>query len=61
MAQFVCDDQLGCSITVKVEPAPADPERVQDLLDLFYLFLAILVTVYGLKKLLSLFDNPHDE
>ena len=59
MSQLICDTTTtnGCSLVVQVEPAPLDPERVQDLLSLFYLVLAILAAVWGLRKLINLFSS----
>lgn len=60
MADITCTATDPCSITVQVEPAPTSTERVQDLLDLFYLFLSVFVVIWGAKKLLQLFDTNHD-
>ena len=49
------------TLTVKVEPAQASPERINDLMQLFYLSIAFLVVVYGAKKLLNLFDRDHEK
>lgn len=45
------------TIIVQVEPAPPSAERVEDLLALFYMGLAILVVVWGLKRLIALFSG----
>jgi TRAP-type C4-dicarboxylate transport system permease small subunit len=60
MSQFICDTATGCTVTVLVEPAPPSAERIQDLLDLFYIFLALIVVVWGSKQLLKLFEVNHD-
>lgn len=43
------------SVTIATEPISA--ERVADMQALFLAFLAVLVTVWGLKQLLRLFTN----
>lgn len=35
----------------------SDPQRVADMLDLFYAFMVVLVVVWGLKQLLNLFTG----
>ena len=35
----------------------SSPERVQDMEDLFYSFLLVLVIIWGLKQLLNLFTS----
>jgi flagellar biogenesis protein FliO len=57
MSQFVCDTETGCTVTVLVEAAPPSAERVQDLLDMFYLFLLALCVAWGLKQLIKLFSG----
>lgn len=47
------------TIVVQVEPAPPSPERVADLLEVFYLFLVALVVVWGAKQLLALFSGDN--
>lgn len=42
---------------VTVSDTDSSPERVQDMTDLFYVFLLVLVTVWGLKQLLNLFSG----
>lgn len=49
------------TLTVKLEPAPPSAERINDLMQLFYLSIAFLIVIYGGKKLLSLFDSNHDK
>lgn len=49
------------TLTVKVEPAQPSHERINDLMQLFYLSIAFLIVIYGGKKLLSLFDSNHDK
>lgn len=57
MSQFICDTEAGCTVTVQVEAAPPSAERVEDLLHLFYAFLAVLTVVWGLKQLINLFSG----
>lgn len=57
---ITCTASAPCSLIVQVEPAPPSAERVQDLLDLFYLFLGVIIVIWGAKKLLQLFDTNHD-
>lgn len=47
----------GGSIKVDVE---SDPQRVQDMNDVFYMFLLVCVTVWGVKQLLNLFTGDTD-
>lgn len=42
--------------TIKVD-GTSDPQRVHDMTDLFYAFLLVLVTVWGIKQLLNLFTG----
>jgi hypothetical protein len=49
------------TVTVKVEPAQASPERINDLMQLFYLSIVFLIVIYGGRKLLNLFDHNHDK
>lgn len=42
--------------TLKVDSS-SDPARVQDMTDLFYVFLLVLVVVWGIKQLLNLFTG----
>lgn len=42
--------------TIKVDSS-SDPARVQDMTDLFYAFLLVLVVVWGVKQLLNLFTG----
>jgi len=39
---------------------PANADRVQDMTDLFYAFLLVLVTVWGAKQILNLFTGDTD-
>lgn len=45
--------------TIKVDTA-SDPERVLDMQAVFYGFLLVLVTVWGVKQLLNLFTGDTD-
>lgn len=53
------DDVVIQGTTLKVEttPQPIDPVRVQDMQALFIAFVAVLVSVWGLKQLLRLFTS----
>ena len=61
MSQFVCDTETGCTVTVLVEPAPPSAEWVDDLLILFYAFLAILVLLWGSRQLMKLFSGDTEK
>ena len=39
----------------------SDPERVADMAALFYAFLAVLVVVWGIKRLLNLFTGDTEK
>lgn len=39
----------------------SDPERVADMQSLFYMFLAVLVSVWAIKRLLDLFSGEGDK
>ncbi len=49
------------TIVVQVEPAPADPERVQDYMDMFWLFALFLVVLWGLKRIYHLFSGDTEK
>lgn len=59
--QILTTAEIDVMKTIKVDTA-SDPQRVQDMTDLFYAFLLVLVTVWGLKQLLNLFagDTSRD-
>lgn len=61
MSQFVCDTETGCTVTVLVEPAPPSAERTEDLLALFYAFLAVLAVLWGLRQLINLFSGDTEK
>jgi TRAP-type C4-dicarboxylate transport system permease small subunit len=61
MSQFICDTETGCTVTVLVEPAPPSAERVDDLLMLFYAFLAIIVFLWGSRQLMKLFGEDNEK
>lgn len=42
---------------VTVSDTESNPDRVQDMSDIFYAFLLVLVAVWGLKQLLNLFSG----
>lgn len=41
--------------------ASTDPQRIEDMTALFYLFLAVLVAVWGCKQLLNLFTGDTEK
>lgn len=45
------------TIIVQVEPAPANPENVQEYLDIFWSFVAIVVALMCWKKIQRIFDS----
>jgi len=45
------------TLVVQVEPAPPSAERIGDLLALFYAFLAVIVVIWGLRKIIDLFSG----
>lgn len=47
--------------TCEVDPGVISPERLQDLMALFYIAVPVLVAVFGAKKLLNLFDTDHEK
>jgi len=46
---------------VQVEPAPPSAQRVEDLLVLFYAFLAVIVVIWGLRKIIDLFSGDTEK
>lgn len=46
--------------TLKMD-VESDPVRVQDMLDLFYAFLVVLIAVWAIKRLLDLFSGEGDK
>lgn len=61
MSQFVCDTETGCTITVQVEPAPPSAERVDDLLSLFYAFMAVLAVLWCARQFINLFSGDTEK
>jgi hypothetical protein len=49
----------GTTITVLVEPAPADPEHLADLSALWGLFLVAAVAIYCMRRILDVFRTDH--
>lgn len=47
------------TIVVQVEPAPPDPERIEDISILFGLFLVAAVVITCARALLKLFSVDH--
>ncbi len=56
---IVVDDieLAAAALEVSVKPEPIDNVRVQDMYALFIAFVAVLVTVWGVKQLLRLFTG----
>lgn len=54
--QVLTKAEIDTMKTLKVDTS-SDPQRVQDMTDLFYAFLLVLVTVWGIKQLLNLFTG----
>ena len=48
------------TVTVVVEPAPADPERIGDMSSLWGLFLVAAVVIFCMRRLLDLFRVDAD-
>lgn len=48
------------TVTVLVEPAPADPERIADMQALWGLFLVAAIVVFCARRLLDLFRVDAD-
>ncbi|MFT4241443.1 MAG: hypothetical protein QM569_04080 [Acidovorax sp.] len=51
----------GTVITVLVEPAPPDDERIQDMASLWGLFLVVAIVIFCMRKLGDLFSIPHND
>lgn len=49
-----------CTVTLSVESAPLTEEKAADLTTIFWGFVLVLVSVWGLKQLLRYFANDHD-
>lgn len=47
--------------TCEVDPGVISPERMADLLSIFYIAVPFLIAVFGAKKLLNLFDHDHEK
>lgn len=54
--QILSKAEIDVMKTIKVDSS-SDPARVQDMTDLFYAFLLVLVVVWGIKQLLNLFTG----
>lgn len=51
----------GATVTVLVEPAPPDPERLRDIGEVWTMFLVAAVAIFCLRRLLDLFrTDQHD-
>jgi hypothetical protein len=47
--------------SLTIAPEPISPQRVEDMQALFLAFLAVLVSVWGLKQLLRLFTSDTEK
>jgi len=52
----------SCSSGLVIQTAqeinnPTNPDRIQDMTSLFYAFLAVLVVIWGVRRLLDLFTG----
>lgn len=51
----------ACTVTVQLEPAPVSPDRIQDMMDLFYLMIPVLIALWGGRLLYNFFNRgPND-
>ena len=57
----VVTTENGATVTVLVEPAPADPERIADMGALWSIFLVAAVVVFCARRLLDLFRVNQDD
>lgn len=51
----------GSTVTVLVEPAPADPQRIADMAELAGLFFVAALSIFLLRRLLDLFRVDQDD
>lgn len=51
----------GSTVTIVVEPAPADPERIADMGALWSLFLMAAVAIFCARRLLDLFRTDQND
>jgi len=51
----------GSTVTIVVEPAPADPERIADMGALWSLFLVAAVAIFCARRLLDLFRTDQND
>lgn len=61
MASQVIECGQACTVTVQLEPAPADADRLADYTTLAGLFLAAAVIVFCARRLLDLFRLPNED
>ncbi len=47
------------TVTVLVEAGQADPERIQDIADVFAMLLLTCLIVFGARRIYDLFRLPH--
>lgn len=55
--QLLTDAEIQANKSQLTVDTASNPERVQDMTDLFYAFLLALVLVWGVKQLLNLFTG----
>lgn len=54
--EIICG--AACTVTLQVEPAPPSPERMQDMSELWVLFLVAAVVIYCVRGILKIFEAP---
>lgn len=57
-ATVICEGT--CTVTLSITPAPASAENVADYYELMMLMTLGLVVLWGIKKILQIFDNHHE-
>lgn len=58
MEPVVC--QGTCTVTLSIESAPLTEEKAADLSLIFWGFVLVAVTLWGLKRLLNIFSADHE-
>ena len=48
------------TLVVQVQPAPADPQKIDLYESTFWGFFAVLIVLMGWKKVQAIFDTPYD-
>lgn len=56
----MADNTGGQTLTVLVQPAPPDPERLADLGELYILFFCAALAIFCMRQLYNLFRVDHD-